>query len=41
MTGPGTLGAGAPLLPALTRVMELEEVTRLGRGLVELRYSLP
>lgn len=38
---PMTLGAGAPLLPALTRVMQLDEVTRLGRGLVELRYSLP
>ena len=38
---PVTLGAGAPLLPAsLTRPFALEEVTRIARDVVELRYDL-
>ncbi|MCU0683874.1 MAG: dihydrofolate reductase family protein [Polyangiaceae bacterium] len=39
---PVVLGAGAPLLPAaLPGVLELQGVTRFGRGLVELRYAVP
>jgi dihydrofolate reductase len=38
---PVTLGGGAPLLPASLRTpFALEEVTRFGMGVVELRYRL-
>lgn len=39
---PVVLGAGTPLLPAaVPGLLELAEVTRLPRGLLELRYTLP
>ncbi|HEU4536109.1 MAG TPA: dihydrofolate reductase family protein [Polyangiaceae bacterium] len=39
---PVVLGAGAPLLPAsVPGPLELQGVTRFGRGMVELRYTVP
>lgn len=38
---PVVLGRGTPLLPVATRLdLELEELTRFGRGAVELRYRV-
>jgi len=39
---PVVLGAGAPLLPAaVPGPLELTEVTRFPRGVIELRYAVP
>ena len=39
---PLVLGAGAPLLPAaVPGPLELTEVTRFPRGVIELRYAVP
>lgn len=39
---PVTLGAGRPLLPANLRTpWKLDQITRFGEGMVELRYTLP
>jgi dihydrofolate reductase len=39
---PVVLGSGAPVLPApIAEALELTQVTRLGRGIVELRYVIP
>ena len=39
---PVVLGGGVPLLPtSITGPLELQDVTRFGRGMLELRYSLP
>jgi dihydrofolate reductase len=39
---PVVLGGGFPVLPAaLTRPLELTGLTRFGRGMVELRYTVP
>lgn len=39
---PVVLGGGAPLLPTSLRApFDLVEVTRFGRGMIELRYELP
>lgn len=39
---PVVLGGGTPLLPtAITGTLELQGITRFGRGILELRYTLP
>jgi dihydrofolate reductase len=39
---PVVLGSGVPLLPTtLTGTLELKDVTRFDRGMLELRYELP
>ncbi|WP_257450140.1 dihydrofolate reductase family protein [Archangium lipolyticum] len=39
---PVVLGGGIPLLPTrLSGVLELKDLTRFGRGALELRYELP
>jgi dihydrofolate reductase len=39
---PVVLGGGVPLLPtSISGLLELKDITRFGRGLLELRYELP
>jgi dihydrofolate reductase len=39
---PVVLGGGTPVLPTpLQGTLELKELTRFGRGMIELRYELP